>query len=156
MLNTGDPGYSSKREDDGSWSIIDRETGTVADIGGCVLRRLDAGMAAGLVEDLIKPTRSEEVSTSQFIRTVMAEIEHDHFFACSSRNALSLAVFSSRAVFCKAIVIAAASSVSLARSSLFLRGDRGFCGRFIVSELAHAAGASMAGHRSDAANPATT
>ncbi len=27
MLNTGDPGYSSKRPDDGSWSIIDRETG---------------------------------------------------------------------------------------------------------------------------------
>lgn len=54
MLDTGDPGYSSKREDDGSWSIIDRETGTVADIGGCVLRRLDAGMAAGLVEDLNK------------------------------------------------------------------------------------------------------
>lgn len=54
MLNTGDPGYSRKLEDDGSWSIIDRGTGTVADIGGCVLRRLDAGMAAGLVEDLNK------------------------------------------------------------------------------------------------------
>jgi hypothetical protein len=86
----------------------------------------------------------------------MAEIEYDHFFTCSSRNALSRVVFSSRAVFCKAIVIAAASSVSLARSSLFLRGDRGFCGCFIVSELEQAAAASMAIHRSDAANAATT
>ncbi len=67
-------------------------------------------MAAGLVEDLNKAHGSEEVSTSQFIRAViLAEIEYDHFFACASRNALSLAVFSSRAVFCKAIVIAAAS-----------------------------------------------
>jgi hypothetical protein len=65
----------------------------------------------------------------------MAEIEHDHFFTCSSRNALKRAVFSSCAVFCKAIVIAAASSVSLARSFLLRRGDLGFGGCFIVIEL---------------------
>jgi hypothetical protein len=52
MLNADNPSYISKREDDGTWSIIDPNTGRVADIGGCVLRRLDADMAAGLVEDL--------------------------------------------------------------------------------------------------------
>lgn len=47
-----DPIYIARRQDDGTWSIVDIKTGRVADIGGCVLRRLDVSMTAGLVRDL--------------------------------------------------------------------------------------------------------
>jgi hypothetical protein len=52
MISAADPIYVAKRQDDGTWSIVDSKTGRIADIGGCVLRRLDAAMAAGLVQDL--------------------------------------------------------------------------------------------------------
>ena len=47
-----DPVYVARRQDDGTWSIFESKSGRVADIGGCVLRRLDAAMAEGLVKDL--------------------------------------------------------------------------------------------------------
>ncbi len=52
MISAADPVYVARRQDDGTWSIVDIKTGRIADIGGCVLRRLDAAMAAGLVQDL--------------------------------------------------------------------------------------------------------
>jgi hypothetical protein len=52
MISAADPVYVARRQDDGTWSIVDSKTGRIADIGGCVLRRLDAAMAAGLVQDL--------------------------------------------------------------------------------------------------------
>lgn len=51
MDPTLDPVYIARKQDDGTWSIVDSQTGQIADIGGCVLGRLDAAMAAGLVQD---------------------------------------------------------------------------------------------------------
>ena len=52
MISPSNPVYVARRLADGTWSIVDTKSGQVADIGGCVLRRLDAAMAAGLVQDL--------------------------------------------------------------------------------------------------------
>jgi hypothetical protein len=52
VISASDPVYVARRQADGTWSIVDIKSGQVADIGGCVLRRLDAAMAAGLVRDL--------------------------------------------------------------------------------------------------------
>jgi hypothetical protein len=46
------PVYVARRQNDGAWSIVDIKSGRVADIGRCILRRLDARMAAALVQDL--------------------------------------------------------------------------------------------------------
>lgn len=52
MISASDPAYVARRQADGTWNIVEIKTGQIADIGGCVLRRLDASMAAGLVKDL--------------------------------------------------------------------------------------------------------
>lgn len=64
MISTSDPIYVARRQVDGTWSIVDIKSGEVADIGGCVLRRLDAAMASGLVQDL------NETATLGFERTI--------------------------------------------------------------------------------------
>jgi hypothetical protein len=48
MTSTLEAIYVAKKQDDGTWSVVESKTGQIADIGGCVLRRLDAAMAAGL------------------------------------------------------------------------------------------------------------
>lgn len=52
MISTLEAIYVAKKQEDGTWSVVESKTGQIADIGGCVLRRLDAAMAAGLVQDL--------------------------------------------------------------------------------------------------------
>jgi hypothetical protein len=67
MISALEAIYVAKKQDDGTWSVVENKTGQIADIGGCVLRRLDAAMAAGLVQDLnsTKTLRAETVPRRQ-------------------------------------------------------------------------------------------
>ncbi|WP_412065697.1 hypothetical protein [Rhizobium sp. SYY.PMSO] len=65
MIST-EPAYVIRQEDNGTFSVVDSKTGRVAVIGGCVLGKLDAAMAAGLAEDLNGPkTYNEKAGSSE-------------------------------------------------------------------------------------------